>query len=85
MLTPQVMVAMVVMISIVVIVCVISGFRFLRFAIQQNTTVRLKQAEASAGNQEFAARIVDLEKRMANMETILLEHEKVREFDRALR
>ncbi|HBF33979.1 TPA: hypothetical protein DDW35_05400 [Candidatus Sumerlaeota bacterium] len=70
---------------IIIIVAIVALSRLARFIVQQKVVLRMKQAETFGGGQQFNERIEQLEKRLANLETIMLEHEKVREFDRALR
>ena len=59
--------------------------RFFKTALNQRAAIRMKEVEMQGGNSALVARLQALEERMANLETIMLEREKVDEFDRALR
>jgi hypothetical protein len=59
--------------------------RFLKSALDQRAAIRMKEVETQGGSIALTTRLEALEKRMANLETITLEREKVNEFDRALR
>jgi len=70
---------------VVAIVAIVTFSGLVRFIVQQKVALRMKQAEMLGGGQQFNERFDQMEKRLANLETIMLEHEKVREFDKALR
>ena len=66
---------------IVAIVAIVCFTGLLKYAIRQKVAIR----ESSLGvNKELEDRLKRLEQRMANLETIVLDREKVREFERAL-
>jgi hypothetical protein len=70
---------------IVAIVALVLGYRFLRFAIEQGVAQKNQRyAQAAAPASELLQRLDRLEKRMANLETIVLDREKKNEFERSL-
>lgn len=72
--------------GIVAIVAIICIYKFLRFAVERGTAHKFQGAQAFSGpaQDKLAERIDRIEKRMANIETIILEREKKSEFERAL-
>ncbi|MBW2367751.1 MAG: hypothetical protein JRH15_07685 [Deltaproteobacteria bacterium] len=64
---------------VIVIVCVVFG------TVASMYQARLKSKSASKGTEvvvgDFEARLKNVEKRMANIETIVLEKEKAKTFD----
>jgi hypothetical protein len=63
------------------IICILG---FIRKIYRLRVLERCHQADGTARNQELLARLEKLERRMANLETIVIKTEQEREFDRQI-